>query len=135
MELLEKKYSPRGILFISVFPGESVAIAEDFKRHYPGASLAVLDEGYSCKNRFDARGWPTYILVNRAGKVVEHGAGLRKNLRFFRKALDAMALPEGEDCPGRTHVARARKRAASTRETSPRICIGPNGLPWVVFES
>ena len=71
----ESKWKDKGLKVIEVEYGPATPL-ENLRRHMddlPVEHTVCYDATGEITQRYDVRGFPTAILVNRAGKVVWHG--------------------------------------------------------------
>ena len=71
---LEAKYESRGLKVISVNQGEDKTTVQNFVRETGYKPLVLLDPG-SVGNMYGVRGIPTFVLVDKAGKLRHSQSG------------------------------------------------------------
>jgi thiol-disulfide isomerase/thioredoxin len=69
MERLARKYQDRGLAVIAVHSKQDAEKLSEFLAKQPLALPVAVDTGETAK-RYGVQSWPTYVLIDRAGKVV-----------------------------------------------------------------
>ncbi len=77
VEQVERTYADKGLTVLAVDVGEAPETVRAYLRSNPRSSQIALDQGRSMAAQFGARAFPTYVLIDRNGKIAgtSHGAG------------------------------------------------------------
>ena len=97
-----------------------------------------IDADYSMSRAFDARGWPTFVVVDADGVVRFHTRELDRNLTRLREVVHRLLStpPTGAKPVLEQGIAYPPDVSAcwhARRDRSPRLAFGPAGNPQVVF--
>jgi len=79
---IERMFAGQGLSVIAINEGESEAEVRSYLRQHPRACQVALDEHKDVPRRFGAHGYPSYVLVDGAGRIVgqQSGSGGKESL-------------------------------------------------------
>jgi len=100
VDALAKEFEKDGLVVLAVDVAESKKTVKTFLERNPRIAKVVLMEDTNLAAMFEAKSFPQYELINRAGHVVDEqkGSGGEEALRrMLRNA--GLGSGEGEDAP------------------------------------
>ena len=133
---LVDEFSPRGVYYLEISCGENERAALDYLEHYRSRHMLGIDADYSLRRTFGIHGWPTWVVIDRAGTVRLHGASGR--VSAVRQCLEQL-LARGPTAPpaalkdGTAFPPEVVAWRQAVREVFPRLAIDPAGKPHVVY--
>ena len=112
----------------------------DYTRHYRSPHMMGIDADYAMSRAFNARSWPTFIVVDIYGVVRFHGFDSDRKLAGVRRAVqEVLSAPPAGSKPvleqGIAFPAEVLACRHARRDRSPRLVFGPSDNPQVVFYS
>ena len=77
VEQIERTYADKGLTVLAVDVGEAPETVRAYLRSNPRSSQIALDQDSSMAAQFGAHAFPTYVLIDRNGRIAgtSHGAG------------------------------------------------------------
>lgn len=96
LNVMEAKYSDKGLTVISVNLDAQRSHAEDFLKEYPATFGVVYDPKGKVARKYQLRGMPSSFIVGRDGKVIESHVGFSKEKQhqYEQELREALGIKE-----------------------------------------
>ena len=87
LDEIDSKFAGQGLVVLAINEGDSAKTVNEFLREHPRTVRIVLDERKQIAQRFGQRGYPSYVLIDRQGRVagMQRGAARQQGLMSLLK--------------------------------------------------
>ncbi len=93
MERLAETFLPKGVVFMTLCPGENEAAVMDYLKHYRSKGIGLIDFRYEVsRQQFRAPGWPVTMVIGADGTVVYHNIGASRDDGKIREILQEQTM-------------------------------------------
>lgn len=87
---LEEKFRGRGTVFFKIHPGENIAAALDYHKHYRSNSISLVDYDYSVSNAYNSFSWPSTVIIGQDGIIAYHNIGASQETNRVEQVMDTL---------------------------------------------
>jgi len=136
MGKLFEAFAGKGVYLLHIMPGENDAILRDYQKHYRCRWPAAGDPDYAIVSRYQARAWPTGVIVDRGGRIRFQQKIPSREVATIERLLTDLSRgesPSGHESGGLTYPGKKTPDETDFRPPSPALTIDSNGNPCVAF--